>query len=148
MLPSTSSRLRQGPTHVTDTGRCPTPCPNPTEVARLGQLSLCCSRSGTSPSSWACSVLSPALWLSCTAVCAATELSVCCCQDLSDLRTTSVLCPDRRGEPVVTLGQFVTDFAEKQELAGGLVNISQNPCRMCGCASTHCTQDDESQLPW
>ena len=44
------------------------------------------------------------------------------------------------------LGRFVTDFAEKQELAGGLVNISQNPCRMCGRASTHCTQDDESQL--
>ena len=49
--PSTSSRLRQGPTHVTDTGRCPTPCPTPTEVARLGQLFFCCSRLGASPSS-------------------------------------------------------------------------------------------------
>ena len=103
MLPSTSSRLRQGPTHVMDTGRCPTPCPNPTEVARLGQLSLCCSRSGASPSSWACSVLSPALWLSRAAVCAATELSVRCSQDLFNLRTPSVLHPDRRGEPVVTV---------------------------------------------
>ena len=102
MLPSTSSRLRQGPTHVTDTGRCPTPCPNPIEVARLGQLFLCCSRSGTSPSSRACSVLIPALRLSRAAVCAATELSVRCSQDLSDLRTVSVLRPDRRGEPVVT----------------------------------------------
>ena len=102
MLPSTSSRLRQGPTHVTDTGRCPTPCLNPTEVARLGQLSLCCSRSGASPSSWACSVLIPALRLSRAAVCAATKLSVRCSQDLSDPRTASVLCPDRRGEPVVT----------------------------------------------
>ena len=102
MLPSTSSRLRQGPTHVTDTGRCPTPCPNPTEVAQLGQLSLCCSRSGASPSSQACSVLSPALQLSRAAVCTATELSVCCSQDPSDLRTFSVLRPDWRGEPVVT----------------------------------------------
>ena len=32
MLPSTSSCLQQGLTHVTDTGRCPTPCLNPTEV--------------------------------------------------------------------------------------------------------------------
>ena len=102
MLPSTSSHLRQGPTHVTDTGRCPMPCPNPTEVARLGQLSLCCSRSGAPPSSRACSVLIPALRLSRAAVCAATELSACCSQDLSDLRTVSVLRPDRRGEPVVT----------------------------------------------
>ena len=103
MPPSTSSRLRQGPTHVTDTGRCPTPCLNLTEVARLGQLSLCCSRLGASPSSRACSVLIPALRLSRTAVCAATELSVRCSQDLSDLRTPSVLRPNRRGEPVVTL---------------------------------------------
>ena len=102
MPPSTSSCLRQGPTHVTDTGRCPTPCPNPTEVARLGQLSLCCSQSGASPSSRACLVLIPALRLSRAAVCAATERSVCCSQDLSDLRTVSVLSPDRRGEPVVT----------------------------------------------
>ena len=100
--PSTSSRLRQGPTHVTDTGRCPTPCPNLIEVARLGQLFFCCSRSGMSPSPQACSVLIPALRLSRAAVCAATELSVCCSQDSSDLRITSVLCPDRRGEPVVT----------------------------------------------
>ena len=106
MLPSTSSRLRQGPTHVTDTGRCPMPCPNPIEVARLGQLFLCCSRSGASPSSQACSVLFPALRLSCTAVCAATELSVCCSQDLSDLRTISVPSPDWRGEPVVTEAQL------------------------------------------
>ena len=105
MLPSTSeSRLRQGLTHVTDTGRCPTPCPNPTEVARLGQLFLCCSRSGASPSSRACSVLSPALRLSRAAVCAATELSVRCSQDLFDLGTPSVLRPDWRGEPVVTIG--------------------------------------------
>ena len=103
MLPSTSSCLRQGPTHVMDTGRCPTPCPNPTEVARLGQLSLCCSRSGVSPSSQVCLVLFPALRLSRAVVCAATELSVCCSQDLSDLRTTSVLHPDRRGELVVTI---------------------------------------------
>ena len=102
MLPSTSSCLRQGPTHVTDTGRCPMPCPNPTEVARLGQLSLCCSRSGVSPSSRACLVLSPVLRLSRAAVCTATELSVRCSQDLFDLRTPSVLRPDRRGEPVVT----------------------------------------------
>ena len=104
MLPSTSSRLRQGPTHVTDTGRCPTPCPNPIEVAQLGQLPLCCSRSGASSSSRVCSVLFPALRLSHAAVCAATKLLVCCSQDLSDLRTTSVLHPDWRGEPVVTRG--------------------------------------------
>ena len=79
------------------------PCPNLTEVARLGQLSLCCSQSGTFPSSRACSVLFPALRLSRAAVCAATKLSVRCCQDLSDLRTVSVLCPDRRGELVVTV---------------------------------------------
>ena len=102
MLPSTSSRLRQGPTHVTDTGRCPTPCLNPTEVARLGQLFLCCSRSDASPSSRVCSVLFPALRLSHAAVHAATELSVRYSQDPSDLQTASVLCPDRRGEPVVT----------------------------------------------
>ena len=35
------------------------------------------------------------------------------------------------------LGQFVMDFAAKQELAGGLVKISQGPCRICGHASTH-----------
>ena len=104
MLPSTSSRLRQGPTHVTDTGRCPTPCPNPIEVARLGQLSLCCSRSGAPPSSRVCSVLIPALRLSCAAVCTATELSVRCSPDLFDLQTPSVLHPNRRGEPVVTRG--------------------------------------------
>ena len=108
MLLPTSSRLRQGPTHVTDTGRCPTPCPNPTEVAQLRQLSLCCSRSGVSPSSWACSVLIPALQLSRAAVCAATELSVHCSQDLSDLRMLSVLRPDRRGEPVVTTNHCLT----------------------------------------
>ena len=67
------------------------PCLNPTEVVQLGQLFLCCSRSDTSPSSWACLVLFPALWLSCTAVCTATELLVCCSQDPSDLRTFSVL---------------------------------------------------------
>ena len=44
----------------------------------------------------------PALRLSCAAVCAAIELSVRCSQDPSDLRTVSVLSPDRRGEPVVT----------------------------------------------
>ena len=103
MLPSTTSCLRQGPTHVTDTGRCPTPCPNPIEVVQLGQLFSCCSRSGASPSSRACSVLFPALRLSRAAVCAATELLVHCCQDLSDLRTASVLRPDQRGGPVVTV---------------------------------------------
>ena len=77
-------------------------CPNPTEVARLGQLFLCCSQSGVSPSSRACLVLFPALQLSRAAVCTATELSVRCSQDLFDLRTPSVLRPDRRGEPVVT----------------------------------------------
>ena len=102
MLLSTSSHLRQGPTHVTDTGRCPTPCLNPTEVARLGQLFLCCSQSGASPSSQACLVLFPALRLSRAAVCAATELSVRCSQDLFNLRTPFVLRPDRRGELVVT----------------------------------------------
>lgn len=50
------------------------------------------------------------------------------------------------------LGQFVMDFTAKQELAGGLVKISQGPCRICGHASTHHTCDDnvqydESQLP-
>ena len=85
MLLSTSSRLREGPTHVTDTGRCPTPCLNPIEVARLGQLSLCCSRLGTSPSSRVCSVLFPALRLSHAAVCTATELLVHCSRDLFNL---------------------------------------------------------------
>ena len=99
---STSSRLRQGLTHVTDTGRCPTPCPNPTEVVQLGRLILCCFRSGASPSSQACLVLFPALWLSRTVVCAATELSVHCSQDLSDLQTVSVPSPNRQGELVVT----------------------------------------------
>ena len=102
----TSSRLQQGPTHVTDTGRCPMPCPNPTEVARLGQLSLCCSRSGASPSSRDCLVLIPVLWLSRAAVCAATKLLVCCSQDLFNLRTPSVFRPDQRGEPVVTLWPY------------------------------------------
>ena len=110
MLPSTSSCLRQGPTHVTDTGRCPTPCPNPTEVAQLGQLFLCCSQSGASPSSWACSALFPALRLSCAVVCAATELLVRCSQDPSDLRTASVLRPNRRGEPVVTILVLTQDL--------------------------------------
>ena len=103
MLPSTSSCLRQGLAHVTDTGRCPKPCLNPIEVVRLGQLFFCCSRSGTSPSSQACSVLFPVLQLSCAAVCAATKLLVCCSQDLSNLRTPPVLRPNRRGEPVVTV---------------------------------------------
>ena len=106
MLPSTSFRLQQGPTHVTDTGRCSTPYPNLTEVIRLGQLSLCCSQLGASPSSRICLVLFPALWLSRTAVCTATELLVCCSQDLFDLQTTSVLRPDRRGEPVITLRHY------------------------------------------
>ena len=107
MLLSTSSHLRQGPTHVTDTGRCPMPCPNPTEVARLGQLSLCCSRSGASPSSRTCSILVPVLRLSRAAVCAATELLVCCSQDLFNLRTVSVPSPDRQGEPVITAGGII-----------------------------------------
>ena len=34
MPPSTFSHLQQGPTYVTDTGRCPMPCPNPKEVVR------------------------------------------------------------------------------------------------------------------
>ena len=93
MLPSTSSCLRQGPTHVMDTGRCPMPCPNLTEVVQLRQLFLCCSWSDASPSSWACLVLFPVLRLSCTAVCAAIELSVRCSQDLSDLWTVSVPSP-------------------------------------------------------
>ena len=90
---STSSHLRQGPTHVTDTGRCPTPCLNPTEVVRLGQLFLCCSRSDVSPSSQVCLVLFPVLWLSRAAVCAATKLSVRCSQDPSNLRTAPLFCP-------------------------------------------------------
>ena len=107
-----------------DTGRCPTPCPNPTEVARLGQLFFCCSRSGASPSSRARLVLIPALRLSRTAVCAATELSVRCSQDLSDLRTPSVLCPDRRGEPVIT-----TADAMLEEHA----RIKSDPPKVPGC---------------
>ena len=55
-----------------------------------------------SPSSRAYSVLFPVLRLSRAAVCAATELSVRCCQDLSDLRTASVLRPDQQGELVIT----------------------------------------------
>ena len=78
------------------------PCPNLIEVVQLGQLFFCCSRSGASPSSRACLVLFPAFQLSHAAVCAATELSVRCSQDLFDLRTPSVLRPDRQGEPVVT----------------------------------------------
>ena len=49
-----------------------------------------CPHSGMSPSSRACLGLLPVLQLSCTAVCAATELSVRCSQDPSDLRTISV----------------------------------------------------------
>ena len=52
------------------------------------------------------------------------------------------------------LGRFVVDFAEKQELAGGPVNISQGPCGICGHVSTYWPQDndfefndDGSQLP-
>ena len=138
MLPSTSSHLQQGPTHVTDTGRCPTPCPNPTEVARLGQLSLCCSRSGASPSSRACSVLIPALRLSCAAVCAATELSVRCSQDLFDLRTPSVLHPDRRGEPVVTPirihYKYILRYVEKylwRKQCSGDVQTTQDISEQC-----------------
>ena len=149
MLPSTSSRLRQGLTHVTDTGRCPTPCPNPTEVARLGQLFLCCSRSGASPSSRACSVLFPALRLSRTAVCAATELSVRCSQDLPNLRTASVLRPDRRGEPVVTTGwhsqrrnedaasrhsqkgQCEAVGCPRKEVKGKIIGVKRNTCLIC-----------------
>ena len=55
--------------------------------------------------------LDPALRLSHAAVCAATELSVRCSQDLFDLRTTSVLRPDRRGEPVVTASPFSPSLA-------------------------------------
>ena len=126
MPPSTSPRLQQGPTHVTDTGRCPTPCPNLTEVARLRQLLLCCSRLGASPSSRACLVLFPALWLSRAAVCAATELLVRCSQDLFDLRTPSVLCPDRQGEPVVT------DVEQS--------NHDRTGCTRCrACSTAECT---------
>ena len=35
----------------------------------------------------------------------------------------------------------MTDFTEKQELAGGLANISQGPCRICEHASTQRMQD-------
>jgi len=30
------------------------------------------------------------------------------------------------------LNQFMADFAAKQELAGGVVNISQSLCSICG----------------
>ena len=145
MLPSTFSCLRQGPTHVTDTVRCPTPCPNLTEVARLRQLSLCCSRSGTSPSSWACSVLFPALQLSRTAVCAATELLVRCSQDLFDFQTVLCSVPDWRGEPVVTGGQRFGSALLRCELTRdgarefrsgkgclGMVLTTRDVCRQVG----------------
>ena len=40
----------------------------------------------------------------------------------------------------------MTDFAAKQELAGGLANISQGPCRICGHASTQCMQDSDIEF--
>ena len=139
MLPSASPCLRQGPTHVMDTGRCPTPCPNPTEVTRLGQLSLCCSRSGMSPSSRACSVLSPVLRLSRAAVCAATKLSVRCSQDLFDLRTPSVLRPDRRGELVVTVQSNVNHAFDPATLDGDSIFTAVHIDEPGRCtASRHC----------
>ena len=135
MPPSTSSCLRQGPTHVMDTGRCPTPCPNPIEVARLRQLFFCCSRSGASPSSRACSVLIPALQLSRTAVCTATKPSVRCSQDPSNLRTVSVPSPDRRGEPVVTLS--ITFF---------LLMINIHRYEIADFFSSKCTRCDDTHL--
>ena len=39
------------------------------------------------------------------------------------------------------LGRFVADFGANQELAGGLVNISQGPCGICGHVSTYWPQD-------
>ena len=154
MLPSTSSCLRQGPTHVTDTGRCPTPCPNLTEVARLGQLSLCCSQSGASPSSQTCSDLFPALQLSHAVVCAATEPLVRCSQDPPNLQTTSVLYPDWRGEPVITgtssryllfhletgrllqlrcVGRSVAGQPSQETLDKYLGNCTAKPCFCHGC---------------
>ena len=44
------------------------------------------------------------------------------------------------------LGRFVTDFAEKQELAGGLANISQGSCRICEHASTQHMQDGDVEF--
>ena len=70
-------------------------CPTRTAILLLFPI-------GCVPFFSACSVLFPALRLSHAVVCAATELSVRCSQDLFDLWTFSVLSPDRRGEPVVT----------------------------------------------
>ena len=53
---------------------------------------------------------------------AATELSVRCSQDPSDLRTFSVLCPDRRGELVVTPNSNVTvTYSESMLLPSSLL---------------------------
>ena len=56
----------------------------------------------------------------------------------------------------VQLGQLVADFAAKQDLGGGLVRISQVPCRLCHSLhgqhgqnddSEESLSDNESQLP-
>ena len=51
-------------------------------------------------------------------MCAATELSVRCSQDLSNLQIPSVLHPDRRGEPVVTGLLIDFDYAIKVNESG------------------------------
>src|SRR5438128_12436789 len=94
MPPSTSSSLRQGLTHVTDTRRCLTPCLNPTEVTRTrDSYTSAVPDRVRSSSSRECSVLPPALRLSRAAVYAATELSARCSQDPSDHPT--ILFPSR-----------------------------------------------------
>ena len=45
----------------------------------------------------------------------------------------------------VQLSQFVADFAEKQELAGRLVNILESSCRICGQAGTQNLQENDSE---
>ena len=55
-----------------------------TSMYALEQLHLCYSQSDVFPSSWVCLVLLPMLRLSQAVVCAATEHSARCSQDLSD----------------------------------------------------------------
>ena len=75
----------------------------------------------------------------------------------SQLETLSILVQEIQ-EMKVQLGQLVADFAEKPQSAGGLVSISQVPCKICGrargwdvqgedCEGTSTSSDHESQLP-
>ena len=102
MLLSTSSHLRQGPTHVMDTRRCPMPCPNPIEVVHtqaatpllflIGHVLFFSELLDLAP----CTLAFP-----CSGVCSHRTLS-CCSQDLPDPPTT-LFCPKQQGEPVITL---------------------------------------------